>query len=136
MESRSRDLVIARLLTLLEGDWVPACALASFVYHSGVTSPPENRDVCLSLVREALVNGWIRVGELKPGFEAWDVPVSTVMGKLAGDWPRDTVPGLDGPSWFDVTSTGRARGAELSRTFGAELNHRAGSYVRVAVEKP
>jgi len=136
MESKSRDLVIARFLTLLEGDWAPACALASFVYHSGVTNAPDNRDVCLSLAREALVNGWIRVGELKPAFEAWDVPVSDVMGKLADDWPRDTVPGLDGPCWFDVTRKGRARAAELSRTFGAEVNHCAGSYVRVAVKKP
>jgi hypothetical protein len=90
LDDTAHDLVIARLLTLLEDDWVPACALASFVYHSGVTAPPENRDICLALVHQALSRDWIRVGRLTPQFEAWDGPVAEVMRRLAGEaWTGD-----------------------------------------------
>jgi hypothetical protein len=136
LEPTSHDLVIARLLALLEDDWVPACALASFVYHSGVTAPPENRDVCLALVQEALESDLIRVGRLNPQFEAWETPVADVMSRLAGEWPRDAVPGLgDSPCWFDLTDTGRRRAAEFSQRFAIELKEKAGSYARVAIRK-
>src|SRR5215470_2202207 len=134
LEAPARDLVIARLLTLLEDDWVPACALASFVHHSGETAPPQNRDVCLALVHEALVRDWILVGSLAPRFEAWKKPVAEVMRQLAGEWPGDAIPGLgNSPCWFDLTDSGRRHAAELSQKFAIELKQPAGSYARVSI---
>jgi hypothetical protein len=135
LNDTAHDLVIARLLTLLEDDWVPACALASLVQHSGVTAPPENRDTCLALVQQALVSDWIRVGRLTSQFEAWDGPLAEVMRRLAGEWPAQAIPGLDGPCWFDLTDAGRRRAAELSQRFAIELKQEAGSYARVSVRK-
>lgn len=137
MERSIRDLVIARVLTLMEDDWVPACALASLVSNAGVTVPSENRAACLLLIEEAITNGWIRVGELRSGFEDWDSSVVDVMLRLGRAWPTDAIPALGhDPCWFDLTPAGREKAEALAERFGSDLAAPFGSYYRISVKSP
>jgi hypothetical protein len=138
MNSREADVILARFLATLEGDWTPACTLASIVERAGVDDPAENRNVCLRVVRDCLKRGFARIGYVlrDRGFVPWEGEHAELIDRVAQVWSAESIPALgDDPCWFDGTEAAHRHLLTLQGTLAAELSDEQGyGYVRLSTK--
>jgi hypothetical protein len=125
MNAEILDVVVGRFLQMSEDDWTPACALSFIVQRVGVAIPTDNREVCMTVVREGVGRGWFRVGQLTrgAGFVPWTGSDLEVISRVAAAWPIAELPTLESdPCWFDGMAAGREHLVVLRQKVGDVLD--------------